>query len=86
MTPFNYLNFSKQTIIKNDITSSLESKTNKIRDNIGENAANIKAVRAEMNYMFSSFEKRIDRIERYLEKLNGFSPSNGDTHNSRNKD
>jgi hypothetical protein len=80
---FNYLNYSKQTIIKNDILSTLETKSNKIRDNIGENTANIRAVRAEMKYTFNSVEKRIDKIERYLEKLNGFSPSNSDTNGSR---
>lgn len=83
---FNYLNFTKQTIIKNDITNSLESKTNKIRDDINENASNIKALTRELRYTIKACEQRIDKIERYLEKLNGFSPSSADTHGSRRED
>lgn len=83
---FNYLNFTKQTIIKNDITTSLESKTNKIRDDITMNASNIKALGREMKYTIRGLEKRIDGIERYLEKINGFVPSSGDSHNEKSQD
>lgn len=83
---FNYLNFSKQTIIKNDIVNTLSSDTNKIKDSINQNTNNIKALSKEMRYMIRGLEKRIDGIERYLEKINGFVPSSGDTHNERSQD
>jgi hypothetical protein len=83
---FNYLNTTKQTIIKNDILNTLSSDTNRIRDGINKNAADLKASRAEIKLMLISLTNRINGIERYLEKINGFLPSSGDTHNSRSED
>jgi hypothetical protein len=97
MPLFNYLNESKKAIIKNDILSSLSTETNKIKDKINLNSSDIKALRneniaairslrAEMKYMLKTLDNRLDGIERYLEKINGFVPSSGDTKNSRSED
>jgi uncharacterized membrane protein YvbJ len=83
---FNYLNTTKQTMIKNDIMTVLSSDTNKIKEGIKENASNLRASKTEIRIYLKNIEKRIDGIERYLEKINGFVPSSGDTHSERSQD